>query len=135
MTREVPHAGRRVEQWSALRTTSGFGSASHLQAKALTQASTGGSACAQRVWAEWAADRDGIGRTPAEEAAVRMLRNHEALCKDTARFVPEVEPSAVDTALRVCVHVLLTAGQSDAQAVVQVAPIGAFRLRERSSAV
>lgn len=45
-----------------------------------------------------------------------MLRNHTALCKDTARFVPEVDAAAVDAALRVCVHALLTAGESDAQA-------------------
>lgn len=57
---------------------------------------------------------------------MRMLRNHAALCKDTARFVPEVDPAAVDTALRVCVHALLTAGESDAEAdaVVQVGPMG-----------
>jgi hypothetical protein len=66
-----------------------------------------------------------------------MLRNHAALCKDTARFVPEVEPSVVDTALRVCVHALLTTGQSDAQAqtVVQVGPSYLFRLREPARAV
>ncbi|KAK3280141.1 hypothetical protein CYMTET_12008, partial [Cymbomonas tetramitiformis] len=112
---QVPCYAGRVQgdasSWAAVLAVAGYGnagSAESYQAPENLGLDLGNSVVGEQVWAAFVAGKEGLGKTPAQEAARRLYHNREAIVTDFMKNRSEsFERSLVDQALRVCVTVVL----------------------------
>ena len=116
--RHVPAYACRVagdaQSWRRVLAMAGYGNAG-LPPLLVEQMPEGGSSAVEpSTWAEYAEGREHVGDTPAEEAAVRVVRNHEAIAADIAKR-EVVADGAVDEAVREVAGLLAEQKDDDSQ--------------------
>ncbi|KAJ1461475.1 hypothetical protein M885DRAFT_507495 [Pelagophyceae sp. CCMP2097] len=113
MERRIPAYFSRVRgdapSWARVLESQGFGNGGAvpevLSAESDFDAYLNDEARTSVLWRAYAAERDGLGRSPAREVATRIVRNSDAISKDALK-IAAISPEDADEGLR-CLAALL----------------------------